>query len=84
MRRVSACASRAEARTFGAINVGGGVTLALPDNPTNDPNGDVVCGYLNNPDDLSTTMTTAGPKYNSVRARTSRTARFTSFIIAGW
>jgi Flp pilus assembly protein TadG len=40
--------ARAEALRFARQNTGGGVALDLVPNPSNDPNGDIVCGYLAN------------------------------------
>jgi Flp pilus assembly protein TadG len=40
--------ARAEALRFAQQNTGGGVALDLVPNPSNDPTGDIVCGYLAN------------------------------------
>jgi Flp pilus assembly protein TadG len=48
--------ARAEALKFAQKNTGGGVALDLISNPSNDPNGDVVCGYLANGQSRTSSM----------------------------
>jgi Flp pilus assembly protein TadG len=60
-----------QAQQFSHANTAGGVAVALPDNPSNSPCGDIVCGYLSNPADLSQQMDfTTFP--NSVQVITRR------------
>jgi Flp pilus assembly protein TadG len=60
-----------EAQKFASSNMGGGVALNLVLNPSNDPNGDIVCGYLSNPSNQSQPMDfTKFP--NSVQVRVRR------------
>jgi hypothetical protein len=45
--------AQGEATHFAYLNKAGGVSLSVPNNPANSTTGDVVCGYLSNPADLS-------------------------------
>lgn len=67
--------ARDKAQQFAAANTGGNVSLAVNRNDDNDANGDIVCGYLANPSDLSTTMTANTTLVNSVQVRVRRTAQ---------
>jgi Flp pilus assembly protein TadG len=67
--------ARDKAQLFSAQNKGGNVSLALDRNDTNDPAGDIVCGYLATPGNLGTTLDTTAANYNSVQARVRRTAQ---------
>src|SRR5262249_15735845 len=49
--------ARAEAVKFSLRNTGGGVSLDLVPNSSNDANRDIVCGYLGNAQDRSQAMT---------------------------
>jgi hypothetical protein len=63
--------ARAEAQSFAKKNYGGGVALTLDANTSNDSAGDIVCGYLSNPSNLSQAMNyTAFP--NSLQVRVHR------------
>src|SRR5262249_19947196 len=58
--------ARDEATRFAQANTAGNVALGLRDNASNDQSGDIVCGFLANPQDQSQSMTyTQFP--NSVR-----------------
>src|SRR6516162_187286 len=65
-------AARAEAQRFSVANYGGGVALTIPDNPSNDASGDIVCGYLSNPSNLGQSMDTSSSTPNSVQVRLRR------------
>jgi Flp pilus assembly protein TadG len=73
---MSATASKARdvAQQFSAYNKGGGVSLALSRNNSNDLGGDVVCGYISTPTNLNSSLDNQAQKYNSVRVRPRRTA----------
>jgi len=63
--------ARAEAQRFSYANFGGGIALTLAGNPSNDPNGDIVCGYLSDPTNQNQALDyTQFP--NSVRVRVRR------------
>jgi Flp pilus assembly protein TadG len=65
--------ANAEAQKYSHSNYAGGVALNLVANLANDPNGDVVCGYLSNPDNLAQGMDFS--KFpNSVQVRVRRDA----------
>jgi Flp pilus assembly protein TadG len=66
--------ARATAEAFSSKNFGGGVSLALDGNTNNDLSGDIVCGRIANPRDLTSTLDTTASKYNSVQARVRRNA----------
>jgi Flp pilus assembly protein TadG len=60
----------AEAQRFSLANTAGGVHLQLANNTSNNPSGDLVCGYLSNPSDLSQQMDfTRWPNSVAVRVR---------------
>lgn len=63
---------RTMAETFSSKNTGGGVALVLDANTSNDPSGDIVCGRLSNPNNLSSTLDTTAAKFNSVQTRLRR------------
>ncbi|HEX4589220.1 MAG TPA: TadE/TadG family type IV pilus assembly protein, partial [Gemmataceae bacterium] len=66
--------ARTAAQQFSVKNTGGGVALQLDTNASNDTTGDLVCGYLVTPSDLSSSLDTSAANYNSVQARVRRTA----------
>ncbi|HEX4589222.1 MAG TPA: pilus assembly protein TadG-related protein [Gemmataceae bacterium] len=66
-------AARTTAQLFSGKNTGGGVSLQLDANGSNDPAGDIVVGRINNPTNLSDPLdTTPSKKFNSVQARVRR------------
>jgi Flp pilus assembly protein TadG len=66
--------ARDAAQQFSALNTGGGVSLTLDRNATNDPGGDIVVGSIANPSDPNSPLTTSSP-YNAVQVRVRRTAQ---------
>jgi len=67
--------ARDAAQQYSLANKGGGVSLALSRNDSNDAGGDIVCGYIADPSNLSATLDTSATKYNSVRVRVRRNAQ---------
>jgi hypothetical protein len=61
----------AEAQKFSYDNYAGNVPLSLLSNPANSASGDIVCGYLSNPSDLSQPLD-LNPYPNSVQVRVRR------------
>jgi Flp pilus assembly protein TadG len=66
--------ARAAAQAFSSKNAGGGVALLVDGNSSNDTGGDLVCGRIANPRDLTSTIDTTASKYNSVQARVRRSS----------
>jgi Flp pilus assembly protein TadG len=66
--------ARTVAQTYSSKNTGGGVALALDANTSNDPGGDIVCGRLADPNNLSSALDTTASKYNSIQTRVRRNA----------
>jgi Flp pilus assembly protein TadG len=65
--------ARATAQSFSSKNTAAGVSLLLDANAGNDPAGDIVCGRIDNPTNLSSPLdTTATKKFNSVQVRARR------------
>jgi Flp pilus assembly protein TadG len=64
--------ARTLAQSFSGKNTAGGVSLALSANDANDGLGDIVCGYINNPSNLSDPLLTDASTYNSVQTRVRR------------
>src|SRR5262249_25800309 len=60
-----------EAQKFSYANTAGNVQLNLVANSSNNASGDIVCGYLSNPSDLSQQMDFT-PYPNSVQVRVRR------------
>jgi Flp pilus assembly protein TadG len=64
--------ARALAQSFSSKNTGGGVSLQMDANTSNDSGGDIVCGRLSNPKDFTQQLDTTANKFNSVQARVRR------------
>lgn len=64
--------ARDEAIRLAGLNRAGGRTLALDRNAANDPAGDIVCGYLNQPGNPASVLNLNPTVYNSVQVRTRR------------
>lgn len=64
--------ARAEAQKFGVANSAGNVTLSIPDNTTNSPTGDIVCGWMSGRYNPGETMRFDKYPYNSVQVRVRR------------
>ncbi len=65
--------ARAEAVKFALKNSAGNVFLTVDPNTSNDPNGDIVVGFIANPKDQSAPMVYTTYPYNSIRVRVRRT-----------
>jgi Flp pilus assembly protein TadG len=64
--------ARAKAQQFSSANTGGGISLQLDSNRSNDLSGDIVCGRLTNPSNLQQAIDTTASTYNSVQVRVRR------------
>lgn len=62
---------RSTAQEFAAMNEAAGRPVTLADNPTNDPDGEIVVAQLTTPGDLNETLLFLTPsQYNTVRVST--------------
>jgi hypothetical protein len=66
--------ARSEAQRFSRLNRGGGVSLDLGANTSNDLEGELVVGRLDNPSNSASTLRTDVTPYDSVRVRVQRSA----------
>lgn len=64
--------ARDVAQQFSSLNKGGGVSLLLDRNSTNSPDGDIVCGRIEDPTVLNAPLDTSSTRFNSVRVRVRR------------
>jgi len=65
-------ACRDSAETYAGLNKAAGRHLSLDRNDSNDPNGGIVVGYIEDPLHISSSFQVGGvPEYNSVRVETS-------------
>jgi Flp pilus assembly protein TadG len=65
-------AARTEATRICVLNKAGGKLLLMDSNSTNDPNGDLVLGRIENPNDQSSPFVAGATPYNSVFVRVRR------------
>lgn len=74
-------AARQASADYAARNPVHGDSLAIALNSENSPDGDVLLGYLSNPDDLSQAMSTTNPNnYNSIQVRVRRSSEINGAI----